>query len=89
MRRKLARFAALGFYALRPKGLKRQDGILSAYQVHDIFLVWGGDAPNPFRSISFHSTLPASGRVKQYPDGLRCQDIVLLGATGNYILVLE
>ena len=32
-------------------GLKRQDGNLSTYQVHDIFLVWGGDAPNPFRGI--------------------------------------
>ncbi len=32
-------------------GLKRQDGNLSTYQVHDIFLVWGVDAPNPFRGI--------------------------------------
>ena len=65
------------------------DGILSAYQVHDNFLVWGGDAPNPFRGIPFHfiplhsAGLP--GRVKTNPDGLCCQGLFLLGADGILI----
>jgi hypothetical protein len=53
-------------------GLKRQDGNLSTYQVHDIFLVWGGDAPNPFRNIPFYSISLHSaglpGRVKMNPN---------------------
>jgi len=48
----------LTFMALKgPK--KSLTGNLSAYSVHDIFLVWGGDAPNPLHYISFHSALPA------------------------------
>ena len=52
MRRVSRCFACSVFHALNGlKGLKRQAGNLSTYQVHDIFLVWGGDAPNPFRGI--------------------------------------
>jgi hypothetical protein len=40
--------------------------------IHDIFLVWGGDAPNPFRGIPFYSMSLHSaglpGRVKRNPD---------------------
>jgi hypothetical protein len=39
------------------------------------------------RSLWSLAGLP--GRVKQYPDGLRCQDIVLLGANGNLFIGLS
>ena len=63
--RRMAARWFLTFMALAgPK--KSLYGNLSAYQAHDIFLVWGVTAPNPFRGILSRSTLPTSGRVKRY-----------------------
>ncbi len=59
MRRATRAFGSRRFLTFLALPQKSLDGNLSAYQVHDIFLVWGDNAPNPFHSISFHSTLPA------------------------------
>ena len=86
--RRTAARSFLTFMALiGPK--KSLAGNISAYQVHDILLVLGGDAPNTFRGIKSHSTLPASGRVKPSLHTLCCGGLVLLGAEGNRLGIVQ
>jgi len=85
MRRVSRCFACSGVALYGLKGLKRQAGNLSTYQVHDIFLVWGGDAPNPFRGIPFHfiplhsAGLP--GRVKMNPNNALLFGFIFTGCS--------
>ena len=56
-------------------------------QPSSCLLSWPGYGP---KHVPFPSTPLAGlpGRVKPNPDGLRCQGIVLLGATGNRLRIL-
>ena len=58
---------------------------------NNLFLIWGGDAPNPFRDIPFYSMSLHSaglpGRVKNILASFAREDIFYLTAAGNLVRI--